>query len=89
MKSVDQEELDSFLARHAPVETQALFHSGDLFGDWRITAFLGRGGSGEVYRVVNAQNGEIAALKVFARKPDADDGVTVVAKARFLSTPIR
>ena len=37
-----------------------------------------------MYRVVNAQNGEIAALKVFARKPDADDGVTVVAKARFL-----
>ena len=84
MKSVEQEEVDSFLARHAPVETQALFHSGDLFGDWRITAFLGRGGSGEVYRVINAQNGEIAALKVFARKSEADDAVTVVAKARFL-----
>ncbi|MBE6397215.1 MAG: hypothetical protein E7046_09455, partial [Lentisphaerae bacterium] len=34
--------------------------------------------------MVNAQNGEIAALKVFARKPDADDGVTLVVKARFL-----
>ena len=84
MKSVDSKEVDSFLVRHAPVETQALFYGGDLFGDWRITAFLGRGGSGEVYRVINAQNGEIAALKVFARKSEADNAVTVVAKARFL-----
>ena len=83
MKSVDQEELDSFLARHAPVETQALFHSGDLFGDWRITAFLGRGGSGEVHRVVNAQNGEIAALKVFARNADGSDAGAAVAGMRF------
>ncbi len=83
MKSVNQEELDSFLARHAPVETQALFHSGDLFGDWRITAFLGRGGSGEVYHTVNQQTGEEAALKVFARNADGNDAGAVVAGMRF------
>lgn len=83
MKSVDQEELDSFLARHAPVETQALFHSGDLFGDWRITAFLGRGGSGEVYHTVNQQTGEEAALKVFVRNADGNDAGAVVAGMRF------
>lgn len=83
MKSVEQEEVDSFLARHAPVETQALFHSGDLFGDWRITAFLGRGGSGEVYRVVNSQNAAVAALKVFARKLDGNDDSDDVARKRF------
>ena len=80
---VEQEEVDSFLARHAPVETQALFHSGDLFGDWRITAFLGRGGSGEVYRVVNSQNAAVAALKVFARKLDGNDDSDDVARKRF------
>ena len=83
MKSVEQEEVDSFLAQHAPVETQALFHSGDLFGDWRITAFLGRGGSGEVYRVVNSQNAAVAALKVFARKLDGNDDSDDAARKRF------
>lgn len=83
MKSVEQEEVDSFLARHAPIETQALFHSGDLFGDWRITDFLGRGGSGEVYRVVNSQNAAVAALKVFARKLDGNDDSDDVARKRF------
>ena len=83
MKSVEQEEVDSFLARHAPIETQALFHSGDLFGDWRITDFLGRGGSGEVYRVVNSQNAAVAALKVFARKLDGNDDSDDAARKRF------
>lgn len=83
MKSVEQEEVDSFLARHAPVETQALFHSGDLFGDWRITAFLERGGSGEVYCVVNSQNAAVAALKVFARKLDGNDDSDDAARKRF------
>lgn len=84
MKSVEEEEVDSFLKRHAPVASQTFFRAGDAFGDWRITAFLGRGGSGEVYRVVNAQDGAIAALKVFARKSEPDDAGTLVAKARFL-----
>lgn len=83
MKSVDSSEVDSFLARHEPVESQALFRSGDLLGEWRITAFLGRGGSGEVYRAVNVRNGAEAALKVFARNANGNDAGAAVARTRF------
>ena len=64
--------LESFLAAHAPVDVSAAFASGDQFGDWRVTAFLGRGGSGEVYRVVHNTLGTAAALKVCVRKADRD-----------------
>ena len=62
---------------------RAHFYSGELFGDWRITAFLGRGGSGEVYRVVNSQNAAVAVLKVFARKLDGNNASDGVARKRF------
>ena len=83
MKSVDSKEVDLFLSHHAYIEVRAHFHSGELFGDWRITAFLGRGGSGEVYHAVNQQTGEEAALKVFARNADGSDAGAVVAGMRF------
>ena len=83
MKSVDSKEVDLFLSHHASIEARAHFYSGELFGDWRITAFLGRGGSGEVYRVVNSQNAAVAALKVFARKLDGNDDSDDVARKRF------
>ena len=83
MKSVDSKEVDLFLSHHAHIEVRAHFHSGELFGDWRIVAFLGRGGSGEVYHAVNQQTGEEAALKVFARNADGSDAGAVVAGMRF------
>ena len=83
MKSVDSKEVDLFLSHHASIEARAHFYSGELFGDWRITAFLGRGGSGEVYRVVNSQNAAVAALKVFAWKLDGNDDSDDVARKRF------
>ena len=83
MKSVDSKEVDLFLSHHAHIEVRAHFHSGELFGDWRITAFLGSGGSGEVYHTVNQQTGEEAALKVFARNADGSDAGAVVAGMRF------
>ena len=48
MKSVDQGEIDLFLKRHEPVSSHEQFCAGELFDDWQITAFLGRGGGGEV-----------------------------------------
>ena len=83
MKSVDSKEVDLFLSHHASIEVRAHFYSGELFGDWRITAFLGRGGSGEVYRVVNSQNAAVAVLKVFARKLDGNNASDGVARKRF------
>ena len=44
MKSIDYAEIDLFLKRHAPISTHGQFCVGELFGDWRITAFLGHGG---------------------------------------------
>ena len=83
MKSVEQEEVDSFLKRHISIASCEHFCAGEVFDNWRITAFLGRGGSGEVYRVVNSRNAAVAALKVFARKLDGNDDCDDVARKRF------
>ena len=83
MKSADLREVDLFLVNHAPIEVRELFHNGDSFDDWRITAFLGRGGSGEVYRVVNSRNAMAAALKVFVRKQNGNNASDGVARKRF------
>ena len=83
MKSVDQGEIDLFLKRHASISSHEQFCAGELFDDWQITAFLGRGGGGEVYRVVNARNGAIAALKVFVRELGGCDKGASAARMRF------
>ena len=59
----DVSDVERFISRHERVKTDGMYTSGELFDCWRITAFLGRGGSGEVYRVVNVATGEAAALK--------------------------
>lgn len=68
--------LDSYLAAHKPISSEASFADGESLGEWRITAFLGRGGSAEVYQVENARTGALAAAKILMR----DDAV---AKERF------
>ena len=45
-----EQELDAFLAARRPMDSGASFAAGDMLADWRITAFLGRGGSGEEHR---------------------------------------
>ena len=37
---------------------------GDVIGEWRVRALIGRGGSSEVYRVEQVRNGSFAALKL-------------------------
>jgi len=63
--------LDRFLAEHGPIAEPHALADGGMLGEWRITAYLGKGGSGEVYRVRNATSGKVAAAKVLVRTDDA------------------
>ena len=65
--SLGVDEIEGILSGHAPMPTGASFQDGETFGEWRITAFLGKGGSGEVYRAVHVALGASAALKVLVR----------------------
>ena len=44
--------------------------AGCIIGGWKVLAFLGRGGSAEVYRAENAATGIVGALKVLYRADD-------------------
>jgi len=72
----DPRALDAFLRAHAAVPSGARFAAGTCFGPWRLTAFLGRGGSSEVYRAVHSSLPLAAAVKVLVRDEAA-------ARARF------
>lgn len=72
----DGAEQDAFLSAHASVKSDAHFAAGTVVGDWRLTGFLGRGGSSEVYRAVHAVSSKAAAVKMLLR----DDAA---ARARF------
>ena len=63
-------------AAHAPVSENGRFSIGTVFGDWRLTAFVGRGGTGEVYCAEHVALGSPAAVKVLTRDDDR-------AKMRF------
>ena len=75
-----------FLAAHGDPLPTPILADGTAVDGWCVTAFLGRGGSGEVYRVVETPDAlegrasarpQVAALKILARDTDT-------ARARFL-----
>lgn len=71
---------EEFLARHARPDEPPVLVDGTLIDGWRVAAFLGRGGSGEVYRVTGRDvtaAPQTAALKLLVRD-------TPSARARFL-----
>ena len=68
--------LAALCAAHGPVNSAGHFPPGTIFGDWRLTAFIGRGGNGEVYCAEHASLGTPAAIKVLMREDER-------AKARF------
>ena len=76
--------LERFLSGHAPFVPKPLYVPGAKVGDWKILAFLGRGGSGEVYRAENTLLGTTGALKVLARE-DAKAQGRFRLEARLLS----
>jgi len=59
--------LAEFLSNHEPIVEPHALADGCALGDWRVTAYLGKGGSGEVYQVENLTSGKIAAAKVLVR----------------------
>ena len=62
---------EEWLKRHAPIESGASLPDGTVVGQWRVAAFVARGGSGEVYRVIDDAAGREAALKILHRNDAA------------------
>ena len=73
---VKKAEIEAFLRAHPHIEDPHLFDVGQNIGEWRITAFIGKGGSGEVYGAKHSDLGFVAAIKILS----SDDRV---AKDRF------
>ena len=74
---MDEDSISAMCAAHGPVASACRFAAGTIFGDWRVTAFIGRGGNGEVYCAEHISLGTSAALKVLVRDEPR-------AKERFL-----
>ena len=69
--TIEPGEVEAFLSGHEPVREARLCRDGDFVGPWHVTAFLGRGAAGEVFRTDRPQ---VAALKVLARDDEAARG---------------
>ena len=67
MSDALDEEIEGFLRAHGPFEPPPMFTCGERVGAWKVLAFLGRGGSAEVYRAENVVTGIVGALKVLFR----------------------
>ena len=67
---------DALCAAHGPSGSGGSFAPGCVFGDWRLSAFIGRGGSGEVYCAEHVALGTPAAVKILVREGEP-------AKTRF------
>ena len=70
MSEAQDSEIESFLRGHGPFEKQPICSCGTSVGDWKVLAFLGRGGSSEVYRAENTVTGLVAALKILVKADD-------------------
>ena len=62
--------IEAMCAAQSSIAAVPRFPSGMVLGDWRLTAYIGRGGSGEVYCAEHAALGTPAAVKVLARDDD-------------------
>ena len=67
MSDATDDELERRLMKHGCFEAQPLASVGSMVGGWKILAFLGRGGSAEVYRAENEATGIVGALKILYR----------------------
>lgn len=84
---MDNRELNAWLdSRPATSPAQGRFTCGTILGEWRTVAYLGKGCSSEVYRVVNTRTGREGALKLLVSdNPDIRDRFLVeMDSMRFL-----
>ena len=72
------EEISNRLLNCALDDNRGTFAAGTLFGDWRITAFVAKGGTAEVYCAEHVVLGTAAAVKVLS------EPLTDSRKTRFL-----
>lgn len=89
--------LDRFLAGSGKESSRVnghngIFAVGTMLGVWRIETFVGHGGSGEVYRVINSVTLEPAAAKVLTRNDEATkkrfrDEIDFLAQNQFPQFP--
>ena len=75
---MSDEEIANRLSGCALGDTGGTFAAGSVFGDWRITAFIAKGGTAEVYCAEHVMLGTSAAVKVLS------DPLTDSRKARFV-----
>ena len=68
MRIDDRGELDRFLSEEAVDPAKPILLIGELIGSWRVCAYLGGGGFGEVYRVEYVKVGLVCALKILRRE---------------------
>ena len=92
MPDASENEIEGFLRSHGPFEPPPRHSCGARIGDWKVLAFLGRGGSSEVYRAENTVTGLVAALKILYRSDDSARErfrreVSLVAKMRSAAFP--
>ena len=84
MGGIAPDVVDDFLRSHSSILEESAFPTGTAFGEWRITAFVAKGGNGEVYRVENQVSGEVGALKVLVAASDATKRERFLREARLL-----
>ncbi|MBR4172171.1 MAG: SUMF1/EgtB/PvdO family nonheme iron enzyme [Kiritimatiellae bacterium] len=58
-------------AEHPSIQDTGRFAEGTVFGEWWLTAYIGRGGNGEVYCAENTVSGVSAAVKVLFRTEES------------------
>lgn len=79
------EKVDEFLLNHSQIPDGGVFQPGAILDDWQITAFVSRGGNGEVYRAENQVSGQAAALKVLVATSDVAKRERFLREAKLLS----
>ena len=80
----EDKEIEDFLLSHESFVRPPILGEGDVLGEWRITAFLGRGGSAEVYRASHVKLGAVVAIKVLVRETESAR-LRFVEEARLLA----